>query len=234
VIPGVRRWPGRCSSPSGPERRPDPFGIHADGRGEAGQFVPDPAAGETGRVMTLPGGLLRSLAGNVGEPHVLTGDAVAGFAPPRTTSSTRSARYTTENPCSFRPPSAGSRPAAAGRRVAGSPRPTSPTAKPRSCGSSHRAGPTRRSQPSCSSAWRPSRPTYATCWQSSAPETASRPSSRHMRAASSAEVLQSHLADPIPGRPWLRRRGLVMSRSGTRRLGRRRAAPGSPGLLPGP
>src|SRR5690348_7104248 len=37
-------------------------------------------AGETGRVMTLPGALLRSLAGIVGEPHVLTGDAAAGFA----------------------------------------------------------------------------------------------------------------------------------------------------------
>jgi hypothetical protein len=50
----------------------------------AGQFVPEPAAGETGRVMTLPGGRLRSLAGIVGEPHVLTGDAVAGFAVDRT------------------------------------------------------------------------------------------------------------------------------------------------------
>ena len=30
--------------------------------------------------MTLPGALLRSLAGVVGEPHVLTGDATAGFA----------------------------------------------------------------------------------------------------------------------------------------------------------
>src|SRR5882672_5827258 len=30
--------------------------------------------------MTLPGALLRSLAGIVGEPHVLTGDATAGFA----------------------------------------------------------------------------------------------------------------------------------------------------------
>ena len=30
--------------------------------------------------MTLPGTLLRSLAGIVGEPHVLTGDATAGFA----------------------------------------------------------------------------------------------------------------------------------------------------------
>ena len=30
--------------------------------------------------MTLPGALLRSLAGIVGEPHVLTGDAAAGFA----------------------------------------------------------------------------------------------------------------------------------------------------------
>ena len=49
------------------------------------------------------------------------------------------------------------------------------------------AGPTRRSPPSCSSAWRPSRPTYATCWPSSAPGTASRPSSRPTRAASSAE-----------------------------------------------
>ena len=31
-------------------------------------------------MMTLPGALLRSLAGIVGEPHVLTGDATAGFA----------------------------------------------------------------------------------------------------------------------------------------------------------
>ena len=31
-------------------------------------------------MMTLPGALLRSLAGIVGEPHVLTGDAAAGFA----------------------------------------------------------------------------------------------------------------------------------------------------------
>jgi FAD/FMN-containing dehydrogenase len=31
-------------------------------------------------MMTLPGALLRSLAGTVGEPHVLTGDATAGFA----------------------------------------------------------------------------------------------------------------------------------------------------------
>ena len=30
--------------------------------------------------MTLPGALVRSLAGIVGEPHVLTGDAAAGFA----------------------------------------------------------------------------------------------------------------------------------------------------------
>ena len=30
--------------------------------------------------MTLPGTLLRSLAGIVGEPHVLTGDATAGYA----------------------------------------------------------------------------------------------------------------------------------------------------------
>jgi hypothetical protein len=30
--------------------------------------------------MTLPGALLRSLAGIVGEPYVLTGDATAGFA----------------------------------------------------------------------------------------------------------------------------------------------------------
>jgi FAD/FMN-containing dehydrogenase len=30
--------------------------------------------------MTLPGALLRSLAGIVGERHVLTGDAAAGFA----------------------------------------------------------------------------------------------------------------------------------------------------------
>ena len=30
--------------------------------------------------MTLPGALLRSLAGIVGEPHVLTGDATAAFA----------------------------------------------------------------------------------------------------------------------------------------------------------
>ena len=52
---------------------------------------------------------------------------------------------------------------------------TSPTARPRSCGSSHRADPTRRSRPSCSSAWRPSRPTCATCWPSSAPGTAFRP-----------------------------------------------------------
>src|SRR5690349_17641330 len=37
-------------------------------------------AGETGRVMMLPGALLGSLAGIVGEPHVLTGDATAGFA----------------------------------------------------------------------------------------------------------------------------------------------------------
>ena len=36
-------------------------------------------ANETERVMTLPGTLLRSLAGIVGEPHVLTGDATAGF-----------------------------------------------------------------------------------------------------------------------------------------------------------
>ena len=35
---------------------------------------------ETEWVMTLPGALLRSLAGIVGEPHVLTGDAAAGFA----------------------------------------------------------------------------------------------------------------------------------------------------------
>ena len=31
-------------------------------------------------MMTLPGALLRSLTGVVGEPHVLTGDATAGFA----------------------------------------------------------------------------------------------------------------------------------------------------------
>ena len=31
-------------------------------------------------MMTLPGALLRALAGIVGEPHVLTGDATAGFA----------------------------------------------------------------------------------------------------------------------------------------------------------
>ena len=31
-------------------------------------------------MVTLPGALLRSLAGIVGEPHVLTGDATAGFA----------------------------------------------------------------------------------------------------------------------------------------------------------
>lgn len=37
-------------------------------------------ADEIGRVMTLPGALLRSLAYVVGEPHVLTGDATAGFA----------------------------------------------------------------------------------------------------------------------------------------------------------
>ena len=30
--------------------------------------------------MALPGTLLRSLAGIVGGPHVLTGDATAGFA----------------------------------------------------------------------------------------------------------------------------------------------------------
>ena len=30
--------------------------------------------------MTLPGAVLRSLAGIVGEPHVLTGDAAAGYA----------------------------------------------------------------------------------------------------------------------------------------------------------
>ena len=30
--------------------------------------------------MTLPGTLLRALAGTVGGPHVLTGDATAGFA----------------------------------------------------------------------------------------------------------------------------------------------------------
>ncbi|HEY1000573.1 MAG TPA: FAD-binding protein, partial [Streptosporangiaceae bacterium] len=30
--------------------------------------------------MALPGTLLRSLAGIVGEPHVLTGDATAGYA----------------------------------------------------------------------------------------------------------------------------------------------------------
>src|SRR5580704_11877881 len=35
---------------------------------------------ETERVMTLPGALVRSLTGIVGEPHVLTGDAAAGFA----------------------------------------------------------------------------------------------------------------------------------------------------------
>ena len=35
---------------------------------------------ETERVMRLPGALLRSLAGIVGEPHVLTGDATADFA----------------------------------------------------------------------------------------------------------------------------------------------------------
>src|SRR6266567_3944563 len=35
---------------------------------------------ETERVMALPGTLLRALAGIVGEPHVLTGDATAGFA----------------------------------------------------------------------------------------------------------------------------------------------------------
>ena len=34
---------------------------------------------ETERVMTLPRTLLRALAGIVGEPHVLTGDATAGF-----------------------------------------------------------------------------------------------------------------------------------------------------------
>src|SRR5213078_1031569 len=37
-------------------------------------------ADETGRVMTLPGALLWLLAGIVGEPHVLTGDATACFA----------------------------------------------------------------------------------------------------------------------------------------------------------
>jgi DNA-binding NarL/FixJ family response regulator len=63
--------------------------------------------------------------------------------------------YTRESPCSFRPPSAGSPPAMAGREAAGWPRRTSPTGKPRSCGSSPRADPTRRSRPSCSSAWRP-------------------------------------------------------------------------------
>jgi chemotaxis response regulator CheB len=76
-------------------------------------------------------------------------------APPRRTTSTRSARYTRESPCSFRPPSAGSPPAMAGREAAGWPRRTPPTGKPRSCGSSPRADPTRRSRPSCSSAWRP-------------------------------------------------------------------------------
>jgi hypothetical protein len=42
--------------------------------------VPGDLTSETGRVMTLPSTLLRSLAGIVGEPHVLTGDATAGFA----------------------------------------------------------------------------------------------------------------------------------------------------------
>ena len=56
------------------------FGTQAHGRGEAGQLVPESAGNETERVMALPGTLLRSLAGIVGGPHVLTGEATTGFA----------------------------------------------------------------------------------------------------------------------------------------------------------
>jgi len=52
---------------------------------------------ETGRVMTLPGALLRSLAGIVGEPHVLTGDATAGYA------SDWTGRFRGETPAVVRP-----------------------------------------------------------------------------------------------------------------------------------
>jgi hypothetical protein len=74
------RWPDRCPLPYDPGRRPGPFAIQADGRGEADHLVRSQLANETERVMTLPGALVRSLLRIVGEPHVLTGDATAGFA----------------------------------------------------------------------------------------------------------------------------------------------------------
>src|SRR5262249_48632312 len=99
-VPACRTWRSGPSQPRSSCLAPPPPTLSAQPSPTAGSFHGDPyrvrknsrsgprsvslsrsgRADETGRVMALPDGLLRSLAGSVGEPHVLTGAATAGFA----------------------------------------------------------------------------------------------------------------------------------------------------------